>query len=127
MKIGMTLVGGNALGAALSRLDKTKSLEATLGAAAEDIRQAAAANLSNIRDDTGELAESLTVEPVQTVPDSLSFSVSTPLDYGWHLESGTLNRPAQPWLAPALDAATPTIQRRLREWLDTAVKDAARR
>lgn len=122
MKIGITLAGENALSAMFSRLDIAKSLETTLRTVAEDIRQAATVNLSDIHHANG-LAESLTVTPGNgSIHDSLSFSISTPLDYGWHLEFGSLNFPPQPWLVPAVDAASPTIQRRLHAWLDAVVK-----
>jgi hypothetical protein len=47
------------------------------------------------------LARSLTVQPAQDG----SYTVSTPLDYGWHLEFGSLSRPAHPWLEPAAEDA----------------------
>lgn len=122
MKLSAQLEGLAELGATLSGLGGTAGLDAALEAATNDVRDAAVANLSDSQSPdsrTGALARSLTVTPGG---DGLSFTLSTPLEYGWHLENGSLARPAAPWLAPAVDAARPAVERRLREWLTGAVR-----
>jgi hypothetical protein len=102
---------------ALRRIAETSELQERLRAGAEDIRAAARAGLGDGRppdSPTGALAASLTVEMAD---DGMSARIGTGLDYGWHLEFGTLTRPATPWLEPALDEARPGILARLKRWL----------
>lgn len=122
MKMTAELRGMAELNAALSGLANADGLAEVLEACAGDVRDAAAANLADGAppdNRTGVLAQSLAITPGA---GGLSVTVSTPLDYGWHLEYGTLARPATPWLAPALDAAAPSIRGRLRDWLNSAVR-----
>jgi hypothetical protein len=102
---------------ALRRIAEPSELEASLKAGAEDIRAAARAGLGDgLPPDsrTGALAASLSVEMAE---GGTSARIGTGLDYGWHLEFGTLTRPATPWLEPALDEARPGILARLKRWL----------
>jgi hypothetical protein len=117
MKISANVTGSNALAITFSRIGRGEGLRATLQAAAEDVRDAAKDNLFHTRHKS-RLASSLEITPGA---DGFSFSISTPLDYGWHLEFGTLNRPPRPWLLPALDAARPSVERRMSEWLEGIV------
>ena len=122
MKIAARFEGMDGLSATLSGIADAAGLGGVLEAAAADVRDAAAANLADGQPPdsrSGALAQSLAVTPGG---DGLSFTVATPLDYGWHLEFGSLSHPATPWLAPAIDAALPSIERRLRDWRHDATR-----
>ena len=117
MRLTGRLDGLEQLHRALTRIAEPSELEASLRAGAEDIRAAARAGLGDGHPPdsrTGALAASLTVEMAD---DGMSARIGTGLDYGWHLEFGTLTRPATPWLEPALDEARPGILARLKRWL----------
>lgn len=118
MKVNAKLLGGEAMTSAFSRLGAAEGLAKVIEASAEELREAAVANLGSDRR-SAELAASLEVVPVG---DGLTFSVSTQLEDGWHREHGRLDDAAQPWLAPALDTARPSIDTRLNEWLSRVVK-----
>jgi hypothetical protein len=122
MKVRTRLKGMPELRARLSKVADTNSLGALLEATAEEVRRAAVAGLADSQPPdsrNGALARSLTVTPGG---DGLSFTLSTPLNYGWHLEYGSLHRPATPWLGPAFDTVRPSIERHLREWLTRATR-----
>ena len=122
MKLITRLDGLDAFSEALSRIADPAGLQDALEAAADDVRDAARANLQDGRPPdsrTGKLAGSLTVDPAA---DGMSWSISTPLDYGWHLEFGSLGRPATPWLEPALNEARPGIVSRIGARLASAGK-----
>jgi hypothetical protein len=105
------------LKAALDRIADEQVLRKEIEAAAHELRDAAQRQLSDGHppaSKTGALAGSLHVALASGRPEA---SISTPLLYGWHLEFGTLTRPARPWLAPALDEIRPRIQQQIREWL----------
>jgi hypothetical protein len=121
MKLGAELRGMGGLRASLTCLAGVDSLAQALDACAEDVRDAAAAKLAPeapLDNRADALARWLTVTRDGTGGGgAVSITISTPLDYGWHLEHGSLTRPPAPWLAPALDEAAPSIRLRLREWL----------
>ncbi len=122
MKISVRLGGMPGLRASLSGVADADGLGAILEDAAAGLRNTAVASLTDGQPPdsrTGALARPLTVT---RGGDGLSFTLSTPLDYGWRLEHGGLARPATPWLEPALDAASPAIERRLGDWLKRAVR-----
>lgn len=130
MKFSAELRGMGALRAGLAGVSRSDGLAQVLNACADDVRDAAAARLSRSTQPDGRtdaLVRSLTVardDGGGGDGDGMSVTISTQLDYGWHLEHGSLTRPPTPWLAPALDEAAPSIRLRLREWLCGA---AARR
>lgn len=116
------LHGLDALRAQLSRIADTSDIRDQIEAAADEILAAAQTNLQDGESPesrTGALARSLRAEIAR---DGLSATVGTSLDYGWRLEFGGLDRPAAPWLGPALDAARPTILSRLKSRLASTVK-----
>jgi hypothetical protein len=122
MKFTAQLRGMAELNAKLSGLAKAEGLADTLQSCAEDVLDAARANLSDGTPPdsrTGALARSLNITPSA---DGFSVTVSTPLIYSRHLEYGGLTRAATPWLAPALDTAAPSIKVRFGEWLDEAIR-----
>ncbi len=122
MKVNIRLGGVPDLTATLSRMADTEGLADALEDAAGQVRHAAIARLTDGQppdNRTGTLAKSLTVTREIS---GLGFTLSTPLDHGWHLEHGGLQRPATPWLGPALDDARPAIERRLGDWLTRAVR-----
>jgi hypothetical protein len=113
MKFTARVDGLGALGEALSRIADPAAIRSKLRASAESVRDAARARLEDSRPPDsrqGALARSLTAEPFA---DGMSWTVSTPLAYGWHVEFGSLGRPATPWLAPALDETRPGIVSRI--------------
>jgi hypothetical protein len=118
MKLDAKIEGGAALGAAFARLAQAEGLVKVIEASADDVREAAIANLGGEQRGAA-LAASL---EVVRGGDGLTFLVSTPLEDGWHREYGRLNDAAQPWLAPALDAARPSVDVRLGEWLSRTIK-----
>ncbi len=69
------------------------------------------------RRDSGRLRDSLFVRA-----NGLSAEVGTALGYGAHLEFGTQNMAARPWLQPAFEASKDRIKARLK----TAVRAALR-
>ncbi len=104
------------LSRALARIVDEADLQAELQAAAEEVRAAAIANLSDgapPETRTGTLARSLFIE----IPRGGGARIGTPLDYGWHLEMGTQTRAAYPWLAPALQDHSAEIIAQLRRLL----------
>lgn len=122
MKFTAQLRGMAELNATLSGIAKADGLADTLAASAEDVLDAARANLSDGAPPdsrTGALARSLNIT---RSADGFSATVSTPLVYGWHLEYGGMMRAARPWLAPALDAAAPSIKVHFSDWLGEAVR-----
>jgi len=126
MKMTGRLDGLDALRGALGRIAGDAELEAQVNAAAEEIREAARAGLADGQTPdsrSGALARSLTVEPAG---DGKSAVIGTDLDYGWHLEFGSLARSATPWLEPALDEARPGVLSRFRSWLASSSKHARR-
>ena len=96
---------------------------------AEDLRQAARDLIAEQaggepsapgeppRSDSGRLRDSLFVH---TSRDGLSAEVGTGLAYGRHLEFGTQNMAARPWLHPALEST----KRRIKERIAAAVRHA---
>lgn len=113
------------LTAALSRLADNKHLGNVLLASGKDVRDAAAKNLSDGAPPdsrSGELAKSLFVER----DGNGNARIGTPLDYGWHLENGTQERPAYPWLTPAFQNSRSAIIPRVRQWLAQSAKRARR-
>jgi hypothetical protein len=94
-------------------------------ASGEAVIEAARANLEDgAPPDTrsGALAASLFAE---LAPDG-AVRIGTPLDHGWHLEMGTLTRPAYPWLTAALDDQREGLAQQVGAWLSGAAKRAAR-
>ena len=71
------------------------------------------------RRDTGRLRDSLFL---RTGADGLSAEVGTALDYGAHLEFGTQDMPARPWLHPAFEAAKGRIKARARAAVRRALR-----
>jgi len=67
--------------------------------------------------DTGRLAASVRVERDHTAAQ-LTYVVGTALEYGAHLEFGTLEMRPRPWLQPSVDAAVPRFMQRLRRGLE---------
>lgn len=65
---------------------------------------------------TGRLRSSIHTE----IESDLSGSVGTNVEYGPHVEWGTVKRPARPFLYPAFDEETPLLVGRL----ETAIKEA---
>lgn len=104
--------------AALAEIGGGEDIAQDLAATAEDIRKRAAANLPD-----GALAQSLTVN----ASGDGGYTVSTPLDHGWHREFGSIGRPATPWLAPAAEDAKPALLARIRNRLNGAAAAALRR
>ncbi len=117
MRISSRVTGLATLKATLDRIVDEQTLRREIEAAAEDLREAAQRQLSDGQPPesrTGELARSLHVAVASDSPEA---SVSTPLAYGWHLEFGSLARPARPWLGPAFNEVQPRILQQIREWL----------
>jgi hypothetical protein len=117
MRLTGRLDGLEQLRRALTRIAEPSELEASLKAGAEDIRAAAQAGLGDGRPPdsrTGALAASLSVEMAQ---GGTSARIGTGLDYGWHLEFGSLGGAPSPWLEPALEQARRGILARLKRWL----------
>ena len=120
MKLNARVEGLSALNARFSAVADEASFAPDLQDAAEDIRQRAAANLSDgalPESRTGALADSLTV----SADEAGGYTVSTPLDHGWHLEFGSLARPAAPWLEPATEEAQPGLIARIAARLKAAL------
>jgi hypothetical protein len=114
MKMTGRLHGLEGLRRTLLRIADEASLRDAIRDSAEDVREAARANLRDGQPPdgrSGALAGSLSVEMTDS---GQSAYIGTGLDYGWHLEFGSLTRPPTPWLEPALDAARPGILARLR-------------
>lgn len=114
MKISGTVDGLDSLSARLARIADADEMAETLGAAAEEVRRAALANLQGAAPSDArrsDLAASLVVTPSA---DGSSVTVGTVAAEGWHREFGSLARPAAPWLEPALEAARPGILARIR-------------
>jgi hypothetical protein len=126
LKLRGGITGLDGLNAALSEIGKGEALDKALADTAEEIRRRAVARLSDGTTPdsrTGALAESLTVE----LAGDGGYIVSTPLDYGWHLEFGGSLRPAAPWLTPATEEAKPGLAERARDNVNDIVAKAARR
>jgi hypothetical protein len=121
VKLKARVEGLAALGTRFSAVAEEASFTPDLQHAAEDIRQRAAAHLADgasSDDRTGALGKSLSVSP----DGAGGYTVSTPLDHGWHLEFGSLARPAAPWLAPAAEEAQPSLVARIRARLNAALR-----
>jgi hypothetical protein len=121
MKFTTKINGADAAGTLFGRMARAEGLAKVIEAAAGDVREAAIANLGSDQRSVA-LGASLDVVPVG---DGLTFSVSTPRDEGWHREYGRLDDAAQPWLAPALDAARPSVDGRLEQWLSSSMKQTS--
>ncbi|WP_088348504.1 MULTISPECIES: hypothetical protein [Rhodomicrobium] len=117
MKLDARIEGLGAFGDALERIADPSGLAEVLETAAESICGAARVKLADGQPPdsrSGALAASLTVEAAS---DGAGYKVGTPLDYGWHLEFGSLGRAATPWLEPSLDDARPGIVDAVKRWL----------
>jgi hypothetical protein len=126
MKISGTVDGLDSLSARLARIADPEELAETLGAAAEDVRHAALAQLHDAAPSDarrGNLATSLVVTPSA---DGSSVSVGTMAADGWHREFGSMARPAAPWLEPALEAARPGILARVALSLNRRIRAPGR-
>jgi hypothetical protein len=122
MKIRGSVEGLASLRGGLARIAERAPLADALVAAGEEIRSAARANLRDGQPPEnrgGELADSLNVAAAD---DGLSVTIGTTFAQGWHVEFGSLARPATPWLEPALEAARPRILARLRQRLAASAK-----
>jgi hypothetical protein len=118
VKLNARLRGMDGLRRGLGRVVDENGVRDELATAAEELRDAARAELGDAGSDTT-LSHSLTVARTH---DGTAATVSTPLDDAWHREFGTFRRLPRPWLAPALDKARPGIVARFRNWLTGAVK-----
>jgi hypothetical protein len=126
MKFKSRLTGLDDLKTAVAGIANDAELRQQVRAAVDDVRQAAIESLSDGQPPdsrTGELAKSLIVE---IAGDGKSASIGTPFDYGWHLEMGSLSRPATPWLEPAFNDSRSAIMSRIRLWLANSAKRARR-
>jgi hypothetical protein len=103
--------------AALAEIARGEGIAEETAAAADEIRKRAAANLPD-----GALAQSLAV----SASGDGGYTVSTPLDNGWHLEFGSRGRPAAPWLAPAAEDARRGFLARIRNRLNGTAAAALR-
>ena len=122
MKMRGSVEGLASLRGGLARIAEKAVLTDALVAAGEAVRGAAVINLQDAQPPEkrrGDLADSLVVIPAT---DGLSVTVGTTLAQGWHVEFGSLNRPATPWLEPALDAARPGILAALSQRLAASAK-----
>jgi hypothetical protein len=101
------------------------ALNEALLASGEAVIEAARANLEDgASPDTrsGALAASLFAA---VGPDS-QVRIGTPLEHGWHLEMGTLTRPAYPWLTAALNDQQTALVQQVGAWLSGSAKRAGR-
>jgi len=117
VKLNSRITGLEDFGARLERIVETSALREQVRAGAEEVRDAARAQLEDGQppdSDTGALARSLAISVSR---EGAEATLSTPLDYGWHLEFGTLDRPATPWMQPAFEDIRPGIVRQIRAWL----------
>ena len=122
MTIRGKVEGVESLRGGLARIVDREALADALTAAAEEVRVAAQANLQDghtPENRRGDLAASLVTIPAA---NGLSATVGTTATQGWHLEFGTVARPATPWLEPALQAARPGILASLRQRLAASAK-----
>jgi hypothetical protein len=122
MKIRGSVEGLASLRGGLARIAERAPLADALAVAAEEIRSAARANLQDGQppeNRRGELEDSLSVA---VAADGLNVIIGTTLAQGWHVEFGSLARPATPWLEPALEAARPKILASLRQRLAVSAK-----
>jgi hypothetical protein len=113
MKMRGRVDGLASLRGVLARIADRAALADALAAAAEEVRSGARANLQDGKPPEsrqGGLADSLRIN---AAADGLSVTVGTTLAQGWHVEFGSLARPARPWLEPALEAARPGIVARV--------------
>lgn len=72
--------------------------------------------------DTGRLAGSVDVRFTPTLGGLLSGVVFTPLEYGAHLEFGTQDTAARPWLFPALESQRQAWRQRLDKLTEKAAQ-----
>ena len=122
MKIRGSVEGLDSLRDGLARIADKPALTDAVAVAAEEVRAAARVNLQDghtPENRRGDLADSLVIAPAA---DGMSVTVGTTAAQGWHLEFGSLARPATPWLGPALEAARPGILTRLRQRLAASAK-----
>jgi hypothetical protein len=123
VKLTSRVDGLAALNARLSAIADDAAFAPDLRDTAEDIRARALAGLADgVPPDSrsGALAQSLTAERAEDG----SYTVGTPLDYGWHLEFGSLTRPPRPWLAPAAEDARPGFIARVASHIGAKVRRA---
>ncbi len=137
MTVRVTVSGVGRLAARFDRLaDQVEfAAQAALAEGAHDLRRVARAllNLPGAgapsapgeppRRQTARLRDSLRVE---IAPDRLSATVGTDLDYGAHLEFGTLDTAPRPWLQPAAQIAAPSIEARIEDAVREALRQATR-
>lgn len=116
------LHGTDGLHAALGRIASENALRSELATSTEEMRDAVHAEL-HATAQPGNSIDALSRSLTGSVSaDGKTLTVSTRLDQGWHLEFGSLDRPARPWLAPAFDRAGPGILARLSTWLRRSTK-----
>lgn len=72
--------------------------------------------------DTGRLAGSVDVRFIPKIGGLLSGVVFTPLEYGAHLEFGTQEMAARPWLIPAVESQRGPWIKRLNRLTEKAAK-----
>ena len=102
-----------------ARMLDDAALNEALLASGEAVIEAARANLEDgAPPDTrsGALAASLFAA---VGPDS-QIRIGTPLEHGWHLEMGTLTRPAYLWLTAALDSQRGNLALQVSAWLSAS-------
>ena len=73
--------------------------------------------------DTGRLVSSISVQPLKPANEMY---VGTTLEYGKHLEHGTMNMQERPWLQPALDAMIQRFREELEKAIDRQLEKATR-
>ena len=113
MKMRGRVDGLESLRGGLARIADRAELADVLSEVAEEVRAGARANLQDGQPPEsrqGDLAGSLVIA---TAGDGLSVTIGTTAQQGWHLEFGSLARPATPWLEPAFEAARPGILARV--------------
>ena len=124
MTVRTSILGRERLGAALRRTsgEVVGAAARAVRAGAEDLRDTA----RDVLDEPGGGRPSAPGEPphrqtgqlrdsvfVRTSDDGLTAEVGTDLDHGAHLEFGTQDTPARPWLLPAFEIAKPRITKRI--------------
>lgn len=117
--------GSDRVSKLLAQILDDAALNEALLAAGEAVIERARADLEDgVTPDTrsGALAASLFAE---LTPDG-HVRIGTPLEHGWHLEMGTLTRPAYPWLTAALDDQKSDLVQQLSAWLSASAKRASR-
>ncbi|MFN3232935.1 MAG: HK97-gp10 family putative phage morphogenesis protein [Alphaproteobacteria bacterium] len=119
--IKISVTGEDRLARRLAKLERDirSGVAKALREGAEVIAESARERVADQTDGTGDLEESIRVV---TAPDGLSARVEATAPHAAHVEFGTVDQPAQPFMTPAVEENRQAVVDGVRDAVRNAIK-----